>query len=267
MAEFAVRNLQVSVNTKAILRGINLKIKPGEIHAIMGPNGSGKSTLAYTLAGHPGYTVEQGSKVTLNDQDLLTMTPDERAKAGLFLAFQYPIEVSGVSVQNFLRAMWEARFGSLKAAGSPFKSVLEFRDYLNTKAQELQMPAALLKRNLNEGFSGGERKRLEILQLSIFKPEYAILDETDSGLDIDALKIVAQGASQAAKENQTGLLVITHYRRMLEHLRPDYVHIMIDGKIQESGGPELADQLEETGYHQYGEESKNSRESNVPTKK
>jgi len=254
MAEFAVKNLQVSIKSKLILRGVDLIIKPGEIHAVMGPNGSGKSTLAYTLAGHPGYTVTKGSAVTLNDQDLLSMTPDERAKAGLFLAFQYPIEVSGVSVQNFLRAMWEARFGSLKAAGSPFKSVLEFRGYLKTKAEELQMPAALLERNLNEGFSGGERKRLEILQLAIFKPAYAILDETDSGLDIDALKIVAQGASQAAQDNQAGLLVITHYRRLLEHLKPDFVHIMIDGKIQESGGPELADQLEKTGYHQYGEE-------------
>ena len=254
MAGLDIQHLQVHIQDKPILRGVSLQVMPGEIHAIMGPNGSGKSTLAYTLAGHPRYQVSAESKIQLEDQDLLPLTPDERAKAGLFVAFQYPVEVSGVSVQNFLRALWEARFGPLKAKNSPFKSVLAFRDHLRQLAQSLDMDTSLLERNLNEGFSGGERKRLEILQMSLFQPTYAVLDETDSGLDIDALKIVATGAQSIVQEHNTGLIVITHYRRLLEHLKPDFVHIMIDGKIHESGGPELADQLEREGYRQYGEE-------------
>lgn len=253
MTNLEIRNLHVQIEEQTILQGLSLTIRPGEIHAIMGPNGSGKSTLAYTLAGHPHYQVDEPSQVTLGQHNLLDLSPDERAKAGLFLAFQYPVEVGGVSVQNLLRAMWEARFGPLKQPHSRFPSVLAFRQFLRAQAEELTIPAALLERNVNEGFSGGERKRLEILQMAIFEPQFAILDETDSGLDIDALKLVAQGAQQVVDEHQTGLLVITHYRRLLEYLRPDFVHVMIKGKIEESGGPELAEKLEQTGYSQYGE--------------
>lgn len=253
MAGLAIQQLHVQIQNKPIVRGLTLKIQPGEIHAVMGPNGSGKSTLAYTLAGHPNYSVSDASSVTLDGQELLPLTPDERAKAGLFLAFQYPVEVTGVTVQNFLRSLWEARFGPLKTPDSPFKSVLEFRQFLQAQAAKLDIDPSLLTRNLNEGFSGGERKRLEIFQMTLFQPKYAVLDETDSGLDIDALKVVAQGAKNIVQQHHTGLLVITHYRRLLEHLQPDFVHIMINGQIRESGGPELAEALERQGYRQYGE--------------
>jgi len=258
MSGLILKNILVHVAETPILKGVSLHIQPGEIHALMGPNGSGKSTLAYTLAGHPHYTLTQGS-IELDGHSLVNLTPDERAKLGLFLAFQYPTEIPGVSVQNFLRAVWEARFGDIKAEKNPdahlsFKSVLEFRQYLEKTAVNLDISPDLLKRNLNEGFSGGERKKVEILQMAIFQPKFAILDETDSGLDIDALQTVAKGAKKLVKTTGTGLLVITHYKRLLDYLKPDQVHILIDGKIEKSGGSEIADELEKNGYQQYGEE-------------
>lgn len=251
--ELSLNNLHASVEEKEILKGVSLTIKPREIHAVMGPNGSGKSTLAYTLAGHPHYSVdEEKSSVLLNGEDLLQMSPDERARKGLFLAFQYPTAIPGVSVQNFMRSMWEARFGAIKDNPTGrFKTVLQFRQYLQEKANELGINPELLKRSLNEGFSGGERKRVEILQMSIFQPDFAILDETDSGLDIDAVRIVAEGTRKIADEYNVGALVITHYRRILQFLKPDFVHVLVRGKIVESGGPELAERLEKEGYAQY----------------
>lgn len=245
-----IRNLKVSIGEQEILHGLSLKIKPGEIHAVMGPNGSGKSTLAYTLAGHPSYQVQPKSAVKLDGENLLELSPDERARAGLFLAFQYPTEIPGLSVQNFLRAMWEARFGKF-GPKSRFASVLEFRQYLSALAQEMGVKPELLKRNLNEGFSGGERKRVEVFQMAVFEPRYAILDETDSGLDIDAVKTVAKGAREVVDRFNSGVLVITHYQRILRFLQPDFVHVLSGGKIAASGGPELAVKLEKEGYKQY----------------
>jgi Fe-S cluster assembly ATP-binding protein len=258
MSGLILKNILVHVAETPILKGVSLNIQAGEIHALMGPNGSGKSTLAYTLAGHPHYTLTDGS-IELDGHSLLNLTPDERAKLGLFLAFQYPTEIPGISVQNFLRAVWEARFGDIKGkqnadAPKTFDSVLEFRQYLADTAQQLDISPDLLKRNLNEGFSGGERKKVEILQMTIFQPKFAILDETDSGLDIDALQTVARGAKYLVETYQTGLLVITHYKRLLDYLKPDQVHILIDGKIEKSGDATLADELEKNGYQQYGEE-------------
>lgn len=265
MPTLTIQNAHVSIADTPILKGISLTVKPGEIHAIMGPNGSGKSTLAGTLAGHPSYIVDtERTKLTLGDHNLLEMSPDERARAGLFLAFQYPTEIPGVSVQNFLRAMWTARFGPIgntqktegKIYATPhdnkhFESVLAFREYLKETAKQLKVKPELLTRNLNEGFSGGERKRVEILQMAIFEPSIAILDETDSGLDIDAVKTVAQGARDVAQKFQTGVVVITHYKRILQFLQPDFVHVLAGGIIVESGGPELAERLEKEGYAKY----------------
>jgi Fe-S cluster assembly ATP-binding protein len=228
-----------------ILHGLDLEIKPGEIHAVMGPNGSGKSTLAYTLAGHPSYEVGKGS-VELNGEDILEKAPDERAAAGLFLAFQYPIEVPGVKVQNFLRLAYEARFADQPER--KFPSVLAFRQHLEKLADELHVNKALLKRGLNEGFSGGEKKRLEILQMAVLEPTYAILDETDSGLDVDAIQAVALGVKKIVEKYNTGILVITHYQRILKYLQPDFVHVVVKGKIVESGSGELAQKLESEGY-------------------
>jgi Fe-S cluster assembly ATP-binding protein len=247
----SIKNLHVSVCNQQketqtpILVGVDLEVKPGEVHALMGPNGSGKSTLANSLAGHPTYKITNGS-VLLNDEDLLAKSPDERAAAGLFLAFQYPVEVPGVKVQNFLRLAYNARFA--KQPQKTFPSVLAFRQHLAEVAQDLQVNPELLKRGLNEGFSGGEKKRLEILQMAVLEPKYAILDETDSGLDVDALKTVALGVKKIVEKYHTGVLVITHYQRILQYLEPDFVHVMKKGKIVESGGMELADKLEKEGY-------------------
>jgi Fe-S cluster assembly ATP-binding protein len=239
----SIRDLHVSVEDKKILKGVSLELKPGEVHAVMGPNGSGKSTLAYTLAGHPRYTVEKG-EVFVGDTSILEMSPDERAKLGVFLAFQYPVEIPGLSVQNFLRTAHEAKFGKLK-------SILDFRKGLKKIAEELHVKPELLERGLNEGFSGGEKKRLEILQMAVMKPVLAVLDETDSGLDIDAIKQVAEGVRVVMKKQKMAVLVITHYQRILKYLKPDAVHIMSKGTIVKSGGRALAQELERNGYSAY----------------
>lgn len=240
-----IDSLQATIGDKHILRGISLEIKPGEVHAIMGPNGSGKSTLAYTLAGHPSYEITDGM-VKLDGANVLEMSPDQRAQAGLFLAFQYPIEIPGVRVQNFLRLAHQARFAD--QPDKQFAKVLDFRHHLEALADELHVKKELLKRGLNEGFSGGEKKRLEILQMAVLEPKFAILDETDSGLDVDAIKAVAAGVRQIVTKYQTGIIVITHYQRILKYLQPDFVHILENGVITTSGGPELAAQVENQGY-------------------
>jgi Fe-S cluster assembly ATP-binding protein len=252
-----IRNLHVSIEEKPILKGVNLLVRQGETHALMGPNGTGKSTLAYTLMGHPGYTVTAG-QVIFKGVELLELEPDERARLGLFLAFQYPVAIPGVSVANFLRTAINAQ---RRAANPEDKGVPlpEFRKMLRAKMDTLSMPHEFAGRYLNEGFSGGEKKRAEILQLAALEPEIAVLDETDSGLDIDALRIVAAGVNTLSGPN-LGMLVITHYQRILNYIKPDYVHVMLDGRIVESGGPELALHLEDKGYdwvrEKHGEESK-----------
>lgn len=247
---FKVLNLEVKIEDKQILRGVNLEVKPGEVHAIMGPNGSGKSTLANTLAGHPSYQVENGSVFIsgLNsiDENILEMSPDERANMGVFLAFQYPVEVPGVRVQNFLKLAYEARFKNQPER--QFKKAIDFRKHLQGLAEELEINLEFLSRGLNEGFSGGEKKQLEILQMALLEPKFAILDETDSGLDIDAIKKVANGVVKIIKKYNTGVIVITHYQRILDYLKPDFVHVMIKGKIVESGDATLVDKLEKKGY-------------------
>lgn len=245
----SVVNQQTEERTE-ILRGVDLVVRPGEIHAVMGPNGSGKSTLAYTLAGHPFYEVddaeEHETKFLLDGEDLLEKSPDERAAAGLFLAFQYPVEVPGVKVQNFLRLAYNARFA--EQPEKLFSKVIEFRKHLEGLAKELKVNPDLLKRGLNEGFSGGEKKRVEILQMAALEPKYAILDETDSGLDVDAIKAVAEGVEKIRQKYNTGIVVITHYQRILKYLKPDFVHVMKNGKIVKSGDKELAAELESKGF-------------------
>jgi Fe-S cluster assembly ATP-binding protein len=242
-----IKNLQVSVATEKgfteILRGVDLTIKSGETHAIMGPNGSGKSTLAYSIAGHPKYTLTGGS-VTLDGVDVLAMTVDERAKAGLFLAMQYPVEVPGVSVTNFLRTAATAIRGEAPKLRTWVGEVKEAMASLN-------MDAEFAERNVNEGFSGGEKKRHEILQLELLKPKIVILDETDSGLDVDALRIVSEGVNRVKENSDLGVMLITHYTRILRYIKPDFVHVFAAGRIVEEGGPELADKLEEKGYAEY----------------
>jgi Fe-S cluster assembly ATP-binding protein len=243
-----IRDLQVSVklpegDLKPILAGVNLTVKSGETHAIMGPNGSGKSTLAYSIAGHPKYEITGGT-VTLDGEDVLAMTVDERARAGLFLAMQYPVEVPGVSVANFLRTAKTAIDGQapkLRTWAGELRSAME----------RLQMDPAFAQRNVNEGFSGGEKKRHEIVQLELLKPKIAILDETDSGLDIDALRVVSEGVNRVRETGETGLLLITHYTRILRYIKPDFVHVFVGGKIVEQGGPELSEKLEAEGYERY----------------
>jgi Fe-S cluster assembly ATP-binding protein len=240
-----IRNLHASVEGKPILKGVNLLVKQGEVHALMGPNGTGKSTLAYTIMGHPSYEVTAG-QIIFKGEDLLDMEPDARARLGLFLAFQYPVAIPGVSVANFLRTALNARRRVANPAdkGMP---IPEFRKLLKAKMDLLKVPNEFAGRYLNEGFSGGEKKRAEILQLATLEPEIAILDETDSGLDIDALRVVAEGVNALTGPNM-GSLVITHYQRLLNYIKPQVVHIMLDGRVVETGGPDLALHLEEKGY-------------------
>ncbi len=240
-----IRNLHVTVEGKPILKGLDLTVKQGETHALMGPNGTGKSTLAYTLIGHPGYKVTAG-EIVFKGVNLLDLKTDERARLGLFLAFQYPVAIPGVSVANFLRTAINARRRALNPADKGI-SIPEFRKLLRSKMEMLQMPSDFAGRYLNDGFSGGEKKRAEVLQLATLEPEIAVLDETDSGLDIDALRIVASGV-EALAGPKLGVLVITHYQRILNYIRPQFVHIMLEGRIVETGGPDLASHLEEKGY-------------------
>ncbi|KXK14074.1 MAG: putative ATP-dependent transporter SufC [Chloroflexi bacterium OLB14] len=245
MSQLEIKDLHVSIEDKEILKGLSLTIKQGEIHAIMGPNGTGKSTLAYTLMGHPNYTVTAG-EILFNGENVLEMEPDERSRAGIFLAFQYPVAIPGVTVANFLRSAINSR----RRAENPDDkgiSIPEFRKLLKEKMDMLKMDHNFAGRYLNDGFSGGEKKRAEILQMATLKPEIAILDETDSGLDIDALRIVSEGVNALAG-GELGVLVITHYQRLLNYIKPHFVHVMMGGRIVESGGPELALHLEEQGY-------------------
>jgi len=247
MAILQIKNLHVSVETeqgsKEILKGVDLTIRSGETHAIMGPNGSGKSTLAYTIAGHPKYTVTEG-EISLDGENVLEMSVDERARAGLFLAMQYPVEIPGVSVSNFLRTAKTAIKGEAPAI-RPW--ITEVREAMSN----LKMDSDFTERNVNEGFSGGEKKRHEILQLELLKPQFAILDETDSGLDVDALRVVSEGVNRIKQTNGFGVLLITHYTRILNYIKPDFVHVFVAGKIAEEGGPELAERLEAEGYDRY----------------
>ena len=247
MSTLEIRDLHVAITAddveKEILRGVTLTINSGETHAIMGPNGSGKSTLAYSIAGHPKYTVTSGS-ITLDGEDVLAMSVDERARAGLFLAMQYPVEVPGVTVSNFLRTAKTAIDGEAPKLRTWVKDVKE-------AMAGLRMDPVFAERGVNEGFSGGEKKRHEILQLELLKPRFAVLDETDSGLDVDALRIVSEGVNRAQEASDMGVLLITHYTRILRYIKPDFVHVFVDGVIAEEGGPELADRLEDEGYDRF----------------
>jgi len=247
MSVLKITDLHASIDTEAgtkeILRGVNLTIESGQIHAVMGPNGSGKSTLAYVIAGHPKYTVTSGS-ITLDGADVLAMSVDERARAGLFLAMQYPVEIPGVSVSNFLRTSATAIRGEAPKLRTWIGEVKE-------AMKDLQMDPTFAERNVNEGFSGGEKKRHEILQRSLLKPKFAVLDETDSGLDVDALKVVSEGVNAFREASDAGTLLITHYTRILKYIKPDFVHVFVDGRIVESGGSELADVLEADGYERF----------------
>jgi Fe-S cluster assembly ATP-binding protein len=247
MSTLEINDLHVQVNTedgpKEILKGVTLTIKDGETHAIMGPNGSGKSTLAYSIAGHPRYEITSGT-VTLDGEDVLAMTVDERARAGLFLAMQYPVEVPGVSVANFLRTAKTAIDGEAPKLRTWVKDV-------NAVMERMNLDASFSQRSVNEGFSGGEKKRHEIAQLDLLDPKVAVLDETDSGLDIDALKVVSEGVNRFRERDDKGVLLITHYTRILRYIKPDFVHVFVDGRVADEGGPELADELEANGYEKY----------------
>jgi len=247
MATLEIKGLRVSVETdqgtKEILKGLDLTVAQGETHAIMGPNGAGKSTLGYAIAGHPKYSIDGGT-VTLDGQDLLAMSVDERARAGLFLAMQYPVEIPGVKVADFLRTAKTSLSGEAPAIRTWIKDV-------RGAMEGLRMDRSFAERNVNEGFSGGEKKRHEILQLELLKPKFAILDETDSGLDVDALKVVSEGVNRAREATGLGVVLITHYTRILRYIRPDFVHVLVDGRVAEEGGPELADRLEEEGYDRF----------------
>ena len=247
MSTLEIKNLHVQVETndgpKQILRGVNLTVGSNEVHAIMGPNGSGKSTLAYSIAGHPAYEVTEG-EVLLDGENLLEMSVDERARAGLFLAMQYPVEVAGVSVSNFLRTAKTAMDGQAP-------KVRQWIGEVNAAMERLRMDPAFAQRDVNAGFSGGEKKRFEILQMELLRPRFAVLDETDSGLDVDALRIVSEGVNRLHGESEAGFLLITHYTRILRYIKPDYVHVFVNGRVAEQGGPELADRLEEEGYDRF----------------
>lgn len=247
MSTLEIKNLHVQVETndgpKQILRGVNLTVGSNEVHAIMGPNGSGKSTLAYSIAGHPAYEVTEG-EVLLDGENLLEMSVDERARAGLFLAMQYPVEVPGVSVANFLRTAKTAMDGHAP-------KVRQWIGEVNAAMERLRMDPAFAQRDVNAGFSGGEKKRFEILQMELLRPRFAVLDETDSGLDVDALRIVSEGVNRLHGESEAGFLLITHYTRILRYIKPDYVHVFVNGRVAEQGGPELADRLEEEGYDRF----------------
>jgi Fe-S cluster assembly ATP-binding protein len=258
MSEITITNLHVEIEGKEILKGVDLTISQGEVHAIMGPNGTGKSTLAYTLMGHPQYIVTQG-EVLFKGQNLLELEPDERSRLGLFLAFQYPVSIPGVTVANFLRTAVNTR---RKATNPDDKGmpIPEFRKLLKEKMEFLKMDSQFAGRYLNDGFSGGEKKRAEVLQMAVLQPEIAILDETDSGLDIDALRIVSEGVN-ALRSSNLGVLVITHYQRILNYIHPDVVHVMMDGRVVESGGPDLALHLEVHGYDWVREKMENGNGS------
>lgn len=247
MSTLEIKDLHVSVKTeegdKQILKGVDLTVNSGEVHAIMGPNGSGKSTLAYSIAGHPKYDITSGS-VTLDGVDILSMSVDQRARAGLFLAMQYPVEVPGVSVANFLRTAKTAIDGEAPKLRTWVKDV-------NEALERVTLDKEFAQRSVNEGFSGGEKKRHEIAQLELLNPKFAVLDETDSGLDIDALRVVADGVNRYSGQGDRGVLLITHYTRILQYIKPDYVHVFVAGRLAESGGRELADQLEAEGYDKY----------------
>lgn len=247
MSTLQITDLHATVETeqgtKEILRGVTLTIRGGETHAIMGPNGSGKSTLAYAIAGHPKYTITSGS-ITLDGEDVLAMTVDERARAGIFLAMQYPVEVPGVTVSNFLRTAKTAIDGEAPKLRTWVKDVRE-------AMAGLKMDPEFANRNVNEGFSGGEKKRHEILQMELLRPQIAVLDETDSGLDVDALRVVSEGVNRVRAGSDVGILLITHYTRILQYINPDFVHVFVDGRIAEEGGPELADRLEAEGYDRF----------------
>ncbi|OFL64151.1 MULTISPECIES: Fe-S cluster assembly ATPase SufC [unclassified Brevibacterium] len=247
MSTLSIRDLHVSVETdegpKEILKGLSLDINSKKTHTVMGPNGSGKSTLAYALAGHPAYTITSGT-IELDGEDITEMEADERAKAGLFLAMQYPVEVPGVTVTNFLRTAKTAIDGEAPKLRTWSKE-------LGEAMEKLRVDPAFATRNVNEGFSGGEKKRHEILQMELLKPRFAILDETDSGLDVDALRIVSEGVNRAKDNTDVGILLITHYTRILQYIKPDFVHVIVDGKIVEEGGPELAERLENEGYDRF----------------
>jgi len=243
MATLEIRDLHVSVDDKEILRGVDLIVRTGETHAIMGPNGSGKSTLAYAIAGHPKYDVTSG-EILLDGESVLEMTVDERARAGVFLAMQYPVEVPGVSVSNFLRT-------AVTAVRGEAPKLRDFAKEMRGAMADLQIDPAFAQRNLNEGFSGGEKKRHEILQMEMLRPKVAVLDETDSGLDIDALKVVSQGVNRFREGGETGVLLITHYTRILRYVKPDFVHVFAGGRVVEEGGSELADLLESEGYEKF----------------
>jgi Fe-S cluster assembly ATP-binding protein len=252
LADFEITDLHVSVEGREILRGVSLGLSRGEVHAVMGPNGSGKSTLSNTLMGHPGYEVTGGA-ITFKGVDLLELEPDERARLGLYLAFQYPTVVPGVTMANFLRTALNAKRGYDGKDKSKAVSPREFRALLQEPMQTLRMDNSFLSRYINEGFSGGEKKRAEILQMAVLQPEIAILDETDSGLDIDSIKFVSE-AINTMRGPALGALIITHYTRILQFIQPDFVHVLVNGQIVRSGGPEVADQLERTGYSEWVDE-------------
>lgn len=260
-----IKNLHVYVDGKHIVKGVDLDVKPGEVHVVMGPNGSGKSSLAYALMGHPNYRIKNkkaksknsnpaGSKIVLDGKDITDESPDERARTGLFLAFQHPVGIPGVSVANFLRVAKQSLTGDVKKEESKaeeMKNVAEFNKILQDKAEMLGIEQDFLKRSLNESFSGGEKKKIEMLQLMVLEPKYGVIDEIDTGLDVDALKLVASGIKKIEEENKTGVLLITHYQRILQHLRPDFVHVMKGGKIVHTGSHEVAAKIEKKGYQSF----------------